>query len=49
VWYALCMEWLSQWFFDGLLGRLFIVSLIIVGSAGLAVVIYERRKRRGGR
>jgi hypothetical protein len=30
----------------GFLGRLFIVSLIIVGSAALAVVIYERVKRR---
>jgi hypothetical protein len=43
------MDWLGQWLFDGLLGRLSIVSLIIVGSAALAVVIHERKKRRGDR
>jgi hypothetical protein len=49
AWYALCMDWLGQWLFDGLFGRFLTVGLIIVGTAVLAVVIHERRKRRGGR
>jgi hypothetical protein len=40
------MDWLGQ-FFDGPFVRFFIVGLIIVGTAVLAVITHERRKRRG--